>query len=100
MQYPTIPRWVLSGLLAVGVVLLAAAATSGALAALVGLLGDSAASRGLGWAALGLAAALVTDLICLVFAVTLHILAHPAPVEEFQKGAGQQGSLFQEEPGP
>jgi|GEM_PF-4536328 len=98
MQYPVVPRWVVSCLLAGGVVLVAGAATSGALAALLGLLGDSAACRGLSWVAVVLALALVTDLVCLIFALALHALAQPPTFEESEEHEAQPADVLPEEP--
>lgn len=97
---PTVPRRVLRLLLAAGGVLLAGVATSGALAALLGLLGDSAGCRGLSWVAVALAVALLTDLICLVFALALYVLSERAAPEAGEGNAQQEGAFFSEEPRP
>lgn len=99
MQYPTVPRWVLSCLLATGLVLLAGAATSGTLAALVGLLGDSVACRGLSWAAVALAVVLLTDLVCLVFALAVRALGEPSAFEPSEQPLAHEAEVLPEEPG-
>lgn len=93
MPYPMFPRWVLRALLAAGVVLLAGVATSGALAALVGLLGDDAGCRVLSWVAVVLAVALVTDLVCLVFALAFYVLSEPWAIEPEEGHVTQEGGI-------
>lgn len=98
MSNPTVPRWVLRVLLVAGALLLAAVATAGALAALVGLLGDTAGCRGLSWVAVGLAVALLADLICLLFALAAYVLSDRSAREAVDESASQQGPFSPEEP--
>lgn len=101
MSYPTVPCWVLRLLLATGILLLAGVATSGGLAALVGLLGDAAGCRGLSWVAMGLSAALLADLICLLFALALYVLSQrPAPESPDEDSVEEEGGFSAQEPQP
>ncbi len=75
MRESLVPRWVLLLLLAVALVLLVATVVALALGLLLSALGDAAGSAALNYVAVACGGLLATDLVCLVLAQAVKMLA-------------------------